>query len=56
MMKSPCVRREGAFTGQSFHWVIFLYLEFSHFGKNPFLALPGENSQHEAVVFWGCFF
>lgn len=55
MMKSPCVRREGAFTGQSFHWVIFLYLEFSHFGKNPFLALPGENSQHEAVVFWGCF-
>lgn len=47
--KSLLRQERGSVTGQSFHWVIFLRLGFSHFGKKPFLALPGENSQHKAV-------
>jgi len=46
--------RGGAFTGQSFHWVIFLCLGLPHFGKKPFLAPPEENSRHETAMF--CFF
>lgn len=35
--------------------VIFLFLRLSHFGeKKPFLDSPGENSQHQTVMYF-CF-